>query len=313
MKTADSSGREIQLPDFLLVGAAKSATTSLHNYLDQHPQIAMPSVKESWFFSFVDKPPAYVSPNALDDVVSDLDSYLALFDGAGLDQLLGDASPSYLYTFEDTIANLKNIYPEDKLSDLKIIISLREPVGRAFSQYNTFRRVVHEPLQFEEAVQQEVIAKRLRDNWNIFYDYLGFGLYSNQVRAFIDFFGKENVLVVFYDEVQSDPVALCQKMFRFLDVDSSFEPDVETRHNSLTGEPRIKWLVKALTSRNSLKRKIAGLIPQRLRWALGRAIVTPVIKRSTIPEKMRVELTEFYRDDIEELEKLLNIDLAAWK
>ena len=112
-----------RLPDFLLVGAAKSATSSLYYYLDQHPQITMASVKESWFFSFYEKPPQYSSPGILSDVISELDDYLKLYDGAESGQILGDACPSYLYTYEDTIRNIRQLYSGEALANLKIIIS----------------------------------------------------------------------------------------------------------------------------------------------------------------------------------------------
>ena len=125
-----------RMPDFLIVGAAKSATSSLHNYLEQHPQIKMASLKESWFFSFYKNPPEYASPGKLSNLISEPDEYLKLYDGAKNDQILGDACPSYLYTYDDTISNIRQLYSEEALSNLKIVISLREPVSRAYSQYS---------------------------------------------------------------------------------------------------------------------------------------------------------------------------------
>ena len=88
----------------------------------------MASQKESWFFSFYNKHPHYSSPGNLNDVVSELDEYLSLYDGAAENQLLGDACPSYLYTCEDTIRNIQLLYSGQALAQIKIIVSLLEPV-----------------------------------------------------------------------------------------------------------------------------------------------------------------------------------------
>jgi len=303
----------VLLPDFLLVGAAKSATSSLHYYLDQHPEICMPVIKESWFFSFVDNPPKYSSPGVLSDVASSLKDYIKLFEHANPEQILGDASPSYLYTYEDTIRNIKSIYPAENLDKIRIIISLREPVSRAFSQYHTFRRKVQEPLPFEETIKQDTINQRMRDNWNIFYDYTGFGLYYKQVKAFIDAFGEERVLVLLYDDIRNDQVAACQKIYKFLDVNSDYVPDVAIKHNSLTGEPRARWLMRIVTSRNNIKRAIAAFIPKIIRNIILYFVVKLLLKRARLAEERKNVLMKPYKEDIKKLEELIHRDLSHWR
>ena len=302
-----------RLPDFLLVGAAKSATSSLHNYLDQHPQIRMPSLKESWFFSFYNNPPDYDSPGKLSDLVTDLPTYLSLYDGAQANQLLGDACPSYLYTYEDTIRHIRQLYSAEALQKLKIIISLREPVSRAYSQFYTFKRKVQEPLTFDEATQAQTISQRLQDNWNIFYDYTGFGLYSKQVEAFQQAFGKDRVLVVLFDDMQQDMPGVCRTIYRFLGVDENFRLDDQVRHNSVTGEPTLKWLVAGLFSQNRVKRMLAACIPKKLRMVILYILVKPLLKREPLDASTKQRLAAFFADDITRLEKIIERDLGAWK
>ena len=302
-----------RLPDFLVVGAAKSATSSLYFYLDQHPQIAMASMKESWFFSFYKKPPNYSSPGVLNNLVSGLDDYLKLYDGAEKNQILGDACPSYLYTFEDTIRNIRELYSEDELARLKIIISLREPISRAYSQFFTFKRRVHEPLTFDQAVQKSTINKRLEENWNIFYDYLGFGMYSKQVEAFQQAFGKDRVMVLLFEEIHADIHRVCRDIYNFLGVDPDFTVDDKLKHNSISGEPIVKWIVAALFSQNKYKRKISALIPARLRNIIIHIIVMPLLKRKTMEEDTQKQLSEYFHNDILELEKLIDRDLSRWR
>lgn len=313
MKLRHEQVGELQLPDFLLVGAAKSATTSLHVYLDQHPQIFMPAVKESWFFSFLGNPPCYAGPIPFDSAVTRLEDYARLFEDADPEQKLGDASPSYLYTYEDTIRNIRSVYPAEKLEDLRIIISLREPVSRAFSQYWTFKRHEQEPLPFEQAVDKDVIAGRLRHNWSIFYDYTGFGRYYEQVKAYMDAFGRDRVLIVLYDDIQNDPVAVCRSIFGFIGVDSGFAPKTGVRHNSNTGEARIKWPLKLLTSRNPAKRMLAALIPRGLRKLILFVAGKLLLKRSELSADIRQQLAVTYSEEIDKLEVLIGRDLSQWR
>ena len=313
---------KIALPDFLLVGAAKSATTSLYHYLNQHPEIHMTSVKESWFFSFLDNPPKYASPGVLTDVISSVEEYVKLFAGARAGQKLGDASPSYLYTYRDTIRNIRTVYPAPCLKDLRIIISLREPVSRAYSQYWTFRRVANEPLSFDAAVGHGVIRQRLHDNWNIFYDYTGFGHYYEQVKAYLEAFGRDRVLIVLYEDIQRDPVGVCRQIFAFLGADAGFVPDVGKRHNDLTGDPRFKWLLRILKSKHPVKRKIAASIKRVLaclpREATSRAVENFALQvfkhqRREMATQTRARLTQAFADDVRRLETLIGRDLSHWR
>jgi hypothetical protein len=302
-----------RLPDFLLVGAAKSATSSLHFYLDQHPQIKMASQKESWFFSFYKNPPDYDSPGKLCNIISELDSYLSLFDGAKENQKLGDACPSYLYTHADTIKNIRLLYSEEELAKLKIIISLREPVSRAFSQYYTFKRKVQEPLDFEHAILESTVSRRLKHNWNIFYDYLGFGMYSDQVKAFQEAFGKDRVLVVLYDDIRNDVNSVCSSIFTFLGIDNDLNIDDAVMHNSITGEPVVKWLVAGLLSQNAVKRTLASIMPKKLRMVILYLIVKPLIKRKSLDPDIHRKLSAYFEEDILALEELIARDLSGWR
>ena len=302
-----------RLPDFLLVGAAKSATSSLYSYLDQHPKIVMASEKESWFFSFYKNPPQYDSPGKLSNLISELDAYLKLYDGAEANQILGDACPSYLYTYEDTIRNIRQLYSADALANLKIIISLREPVSRAYSQFYTFKRKVQEPLAFTQAIQESTVIQRMQGNWNIFYDYPGFSMYSKQVEAFQQAFGKERVLVLLFEDIHADTAAVCRTIFSFLEIDPDFIVDDRLKHNSITGEPSLKWLVAGLFSRNKYKRMISALIPKQLRMFLLYIIVKPLLKRKPMEENTLKQFSDYFKQDIVKLEELTGRDLSSWR
>lgn len=313
MSNRPGSSSNTRLPDFLLVGAAKSATSSLHYYLDQHPQISMASQKESWFFSYYDNPPHFESPGILSDVISDLENYLKLYDGAADDQVLGDACPSYLYTYEDTIRNIRRLYTSEALAKPKIIISLREPVSRAYSQYYTFKRKVQEPLPFGQAVEKSTIDRRMRENWNIFYDYLGFGMYAKQVEAFQQAFGKDRVFVLLFDDIHADLLKTCRLIFEFLEIDPGFRVDDRHKVNALAGEPRIKWLVAGLFSQNKFKRSISALIPKKLREIIMFGVLKKTLRREVLDADTFQRVSQQFREDIVRLETLIDRDLSAWR
>jgi len=173
IKSADLG--PVKMPDFFILGAAKSGTSSLFRYLGEHPQIHIPEVKEPWFFSFP-LPGDTTSPVPnLAGAITELPEYVQQFAGCGDDQITGEASPSYLLTHAVTIEKLKALYGPELAGKLKFFILLRNPVDRAWSMYWTFGRKLMEDLEFEEAIKPEAIAARKADGERLFYDYIGAG------------------------------------------------------------------------------------------------------------------------------------------
>jgi hypothetical protein len=311
MKVQVPNAGEVLLPDFLVVGAAKSGTTSLHYYLKQHPALFLPERKEPWFFSFVGHPPEYVSPSDLPGVVHDVARYSELFADSRDGQQLGEASPSYLYTHETAIRNIRRLYGE-KVAALRFIIILRNPVDRAWSQYWTFGRILKETLPFDEAVREEIIRRRLKGKWNIFYDYLGFGRYHDQVKAYLDAFGPERVIVFLFEDLRKSPRAVCERIFRFLGVDPSFRPRTEVAYNP-SGKPKSMWLHRLLLA-PSLLRKIAGrLLPYETKKRILHFLARVTLKKVNMAPETRRGLVAYYRDEVSRLEKLIGRDLSAWR
>jgi len=279
----------VHLPDFLIVGAAKSGTTSLYYYLNRHPSIFMPEIKEPWFFSFKDHPPAYSSPEPLHHVVWKLEDYIRLFAPAHESQWLGEASPSYLYTSDTTIRNIRDVYG-DVWQKLKIIIILRPPSERAWSQYLHFHKWFMEPLPFPEAIDPGIIRQRMDEGWNIFYDYRGFGEYDRQVRAFIDSF--PHVRIYLYEELRQDALAVVRDILQFLEIPGAADyspsnisqifnksgtarnPFMAAVFKGVIHNPLSRYLVKTLGSES--KRRIRSILDSLF---LKRQHIDPAIKR----------------------------------
>lgn len=298
--------KEVKLPDFLIVGAARSATTSLYYYLKTYDEIYMPLRKEPWFFSYVNKPPDYSSPGAY-EVVHRLGDYIDLFKASRSDQIIGEASPSYLFTHGRTITNIKDVYGE-LYEKLKIIIILRNPVDRAYSHFMLHKRGYREPLDFEKAIAPETISVRLRDNWDIFYDYVGCGFYYAQVKAYLDEFPE--VKVVLYDDLAGESGNVLRDLCGFLGV--NFRDDVKLGTYNKSGVPRIGFL-NALINRSSLIQGfLMAVIPQPVRMRMKHKVNKLNMKPVGMSLKQKDYLSSAFGKDIENLSRLLNRDLSNW-
>ena len=134
-------------PDFLIVGAAKAGTTSLYYYLQQHPDIWFPKLKETKYFSSKIKP---YPQNGIGDwsidraAITKSSDYYNLFKSCPDDMIKGEASPDYLLFSKDLAPIIK-----EELGDIPIIISIRNPIYRAFSAYSNLLRDNREVLNFK--------------------------------------------------------------------------------------------------------------------------------------------------------------------
>lgn len=302
----------VNLPDFFIVGAPKSGTTSLHYYLQGHPQIFMPDKKESWFFSFMNNRPSFNSPDKFPGIIDSIDKYTQLYRAASPNQKCGDASPSYLYTHETSIGNFRRVYQDaGQYNRLKFIISLRNPIDRAWSQYWTFSRTSSDTAQFQDAVHPDVIKKRLQDNWQPFYDYIGFGMYHDQIKAFQNEFGKDRVKIFLFDDFKKDACLICKEIFLFLGVNPDYLPDTNQIFNP-SGKPKSELLKNLIISPNILKGVLKKIIPKRKRQQLKHMAARKLITKVEMPDAARATLKKQFEPEIHRLELLLDRNLEHW-
>ncbi len=295
------------LPDFLIVGAAKSGTTSLYNYLKQSSDIFMCEPKEPWFFSYYNEiNPTFNSPQTLGGVYTSLEDYSELFPETNY-KIKGDASPSYLNLYKKTIENIKYIYGEDYL-ELKIIIILRDPAQRVWSMYNHFKRSFDEPLKFYEAINKEQIQSRIKNNWNPFYDYIGVSQYYNQVKAYMNTFPQ--VKVVLFDELVEDPQSVVGELCDFLNVKKhNFKLSTSNKGSSFNENMKIfkpfyRWYINHDNFVRKFVRKVVGY---ELRSKIDSVLKNPFLSRKERLDDFtrKYLLDNYFREDIEKLSELL--------
>jgi hypothetical protein len=296
-------------PNFFIVGAAKAGTTSLHRYLEQHPQVLMSSVKEPRFFEagyekVISGGKTEKRRWTMPMPITEERKYLQLFKGAGEAKAIGETSPSYLWD-EEAPYLIK-----EKVPEAKIIISLRDPIERAYSQYLHHVRMGIEIQPFYEA---------LFDELNFYY--VEPGRYSGQVKRYLEVFEKDQVLVIMYEDLKRNPVELLRRVADFLGVDR--EPvkhiSMDTTYNPYRApKNRLVQLIlsKTIWLRFVWRHTIKRITPLGLRSYINR---TFFYKRATKPpiDRKAVEyLKTIYEEEIVELEELLGLPLPdlrkAW-
>lgn len=311
------TGKKAKLPDFFVVGAARSGTTSLHYYLKQHPDIFMPEVKEIGFFLFLNTPVELirmVEKKRSLRLVYIFNDYIRHFEKALDTQMIGEANPGYLYTYayKDTIKNIKIVYREN-YKNLKIIIILRNPADRAWSHFMLERRDRREPIEdFKEALKPEVYNKRLEDNKGFpvgLCDHIGFGMYYEQVDAYMKEF--QDVKIFLYDDLCKDALKVVKEIYSFLGVSAGFTPNIKKRYN-ISGESKVKLLNTFVTHNYMMKDFLKSFVSFKMREIITNTIFGKNTQRKEMPEDIRRELIKLYENDIIKLQKLIKRDLSSW-
>ncbi|WKZ15035.1 MAG: sulfotransferase [Candidatus Jettenia caeni] len=307
----------IKLPNFLIVGAARSGTTSLYQYLKQHPEIYMSPLKEPNFLSSQFKKFALneIETSKIGNtLIKTSDDYKRLFENVRNEKAIGEASTESLYFYEDTIKQIKTY-----LGDVKIIIILREPVERAFSYYVHLVKEFGNFLSFEDVLEQE--KESLRDGWSFYGPRCKReSFYYNQVKAYVENFN--HVKILFYDDLQKDAFTLVKDIYKFLEIDTSFIPDVEVKFN-ISGIPKNKVVNKLLATPekaklliNFMKLTIKPFVSKEIIFKISKLVedlkMKNMLEKPQIKQETYENLKNLYREDILKLQELINKDLSHW-
>jgi len=275
-------------PNFLIVGTAKAGTSAVAKYLDAHSEVFIPEIKEPRYFLYDvfdgvnKKDPIY--DYLMKSSVLDWDKYTSLYKNTDSSvKRLGDASVQYLYHHETVIPKIKN-----KLGDIPIIIILRDPTERAFSNFQFQNR--NQFLSFEDALDIE--DERMENKYNSFWYNKDMGLYCRQVKAYQDAF--ENVHVCLYDDLIKDMSAEMIKIYKFLNIDSSFKTDYKKRYNE-TITPRNKFLhsVYYFINKNNIRLKF---LPKTMKKNIMNIFFSK--QKNQMKEETERYLRGFFKNDI---------------
>jgi len=297
-----------KLPNFLIVGAAKSGTSSLHNYLNQHPEVFMPSYNSE---GMKVKEPRFLIKDLvkhrLHNGVWSWVEYKSLFNDVIDEKAIGESTVLYLYYYKDAIKNIK-----EKLgNDVKIIIMLRNPADRAYSAFQHVSRGFKEQNSFEKSLEMEDGRLEREGNLTPMVMYKDMGLYHEMVKAYQENF--KDVHIVIYDDFRDDTESEMKKTYQFLGISDNKDIDYETRHN--VGGKRWKndKMKHLLMRKNTIKSIFKKIIPKGLRRGIRNNLVSASTNKvPPMKDHTRIMLNDFFREDVKQLSTLLNRDLTHW-
>ena len=297
--------------DFLVVGAAKSGTTTLFETLSKHPRIFIPQGKECHYFSCTLGKFAGPGPQYANNAIRTLEEYRGLFKKAKSDQLCGDISPDYLYYYQNAIPKIL----EEKNAQIPIIIVLRNPIDRAYSSYLNHVRDGWEKLSFEDALDAE--EERRAANWAWGWFCIAGGLYAEQVKAYMDNF--ERVLVLLFEEDIVTGQAT-NKILDFLNLESLTQ-SLTNVHANRSGYPKNR-LLHRMTMRvlmdELIVRKVKNVIKMTPLYPGAKRIYRKIreinLKKVDMAPQTRQMLKEKFQDDVALLAEYTGLPVREfWK
>ncbi|MCA9915362.1 MAG: sulfotransferase domain-containing protein [Anaerolineae bacterium] len=297
-------------PNFFIIGAPKCGTTAMYQYLNVHPEIYMPTdAKEPHYFA-----PEYQMPKM--QVYRDEAAYLNLFADATTETHIGEASICYLRA--DAAAQRIQVFAPDA----KLIIMLRNPVEMVYSLYyqglyagtetlTTFEAALaaEEPRRNGQQIPPRTVPALLQ--------YRSFGYYAAQIQHYLEYFSREQMHIILFDDFKRDTAGAYRDTLRFLGVDETFQPNFEKVNankiprmsaiNRLTNQPPT-WYA---TTRNILRRTIPQSVRDQFNATLH-SINTREVNRPPMQPQTKRQLQDDFREDIDALGDLLGRDLSHW-
>jgi Sulfotransferase domain len=284
------TNQKARLPNLFLVGAMKSATTSLHNYLDLHPEIFM--TKDPW------KEPGYFVKEI--NLGKGIDWYLDLFKEAKNEKFLGESSVGYTRSpnYPGVPERIHNSCP-----DAKIIYIMRDPIERAMSQYWWEVQYSAEGRRMPSAI--------LNNDW-----IMSASNYAMQLRPYIQLFGADNIYTLTTEELQSAPNETLRKIFTWLGVDAEYElADQLKTYNRSANEVNqiIGSGVFSHLKGTKFWQTLKTILPISLRRRLKRLLARPVVKNEDDREETVALLRPIMQGQVQELSALLGKQFPEWK
>lgn len=289
-----------RLPDFFVLGVAKGGTTSLHDYLRQHPRLFLPYVKELNFFD-----------DEADRMAARLDRYRQRFAAAG-DRLAGEATPSYFRHADPVADRMRSLYGT---AAPRFLLLLRDPVERAYSHYLHNVSEGRESRSFADALAADRADPNARQQaWT---GYFTDGVYADTLAQWFESFFRERFLILQSADLAHETDATLRRIFRFLEVDPDAKIDTD-RWLNRTGERQSRLLGTLLSMLPSdapsvLQRWIPNSLRRRVEQFIRRRSTGAASDRPTLDPALEQRLRRRYAPHVRRLEELIGQDLSVWK
>ena len=300
-------------PNLFIVGQPKSGTTALHQFLGQHPEIYMSSIKEPHFFCadfHLESDHAYGKQRFFD--FRNESAYLQLFSKAKDVKIAGESSTNYLYS-QVAAEKIYNFNP-----DAKIIIILREPAKFLYSLHSHYVKFTEEneadfltALDLEtKRKQEQCLSSRVMTPSYLYYSQRV--QYYQQVKRYCDRFSPEQIKVVIFEEFKSENERIFREILEFLGVKSDFIPEYEAVNvnkevkfkavNNLINSPLVKSISKNLLSQE-FNEFVRDNIVEKFLWHQA--------PKASMPEDIKAKLMQQYQSEVTKISELLDLDLVS--
>ena len=294
------------LPNFVIIGAQKSASTFVQGCLKEHPEIYIPNGEIAFF----------ESPHYEENSIVSLER---LFEGRN-EKCLGIKRPNYIGTSE--VPNrIKNHLPNAKL-----IAVLRNPIERAVSAYHHYINYGFIPPRDIERGMLDLLNGSYSVKFKRSKEIIEFGFYYKHLKEYRHFLEREQLLVLLHEDIVKSPLSSVKRIYRFLDIDAKYEPKaIDSRPQAVTysiphlilssirnrlfynyNSDRTRLFVKDL---NPINKAIAGFIT-----LIGKQLLSKIFinTRPTLSEQLKDRLFNVYEDDIKKLQLLIQRNLCQW-
>jgi hypothetical protein len=321
----------MNLPAFLIVGTMKSGTSSLANYLNLHPEIYIPSMEIhfferdsnyqkgiEWYESFFSRKKKKIMEKGYDwylKYIKKSQEKFFLVNNNKLKEndsaiIFGEKTPTYSYSIKaaERIAL--------HLPDVKLIWIFRNPVNRAYSHYLYNYSNGATLLSFDDILKIGGKSKNYHLGVDIC-DYLEMGIYSDQIRTYLEYFNKSKMYFLLFEEFIKNPVESIQNIYKFLNIDYKIKlpPSLKINVTKLPKSNYPLWVLRSLY--HKLTNTLGDLDLLYYFYSLAFIILQYVYSKANIrhprlDETLRDRLIEFYKPYNEELTKLTGLNLEKW-
>lgn len=296
-------------PDFIIIGAAKSATTTLYQYLCRHPEVYMSTPKEPDFFS-------------LDtNYAKGLDWYESLFTDAKANQICGEASTTYsrLQRHPKTVYRLVKYLPE-----VKLIYMMRHPVDRAYSFYVYRFKGSQRNADFLKSRNEFIEAKTFEQAIKEQSEFIDSSYYLYQIKKYLEVYPKDNLLCLLMEDLVNYPEKTLNQIYNFIgvnpDVDLTTEGEIFANKGSEQREGFVRESLMSPIKKVPGMNLISKLLPQEAKDAAYQTIKKIRYNKwkeqqyqppPMLPETREMLLAQF-REPNQKLAEFLGRDLSHW-
>lgn len=284
-------------PNFFIVGGTKCGTTNISYYLNEHPQVFISELNEPYYFCKFD----VSSDFKRDSMITNKEKYLKLFEKAKKHKAIGEASSVYLHC-PQAASEIKKTFP-----DSKIIISLRDPIERAHSNYFSNKFMNFDKRSFSQIIDEH--ERQLKNNEFFIYNILEPGFFSKHIQRYQKYFSKDEIKIVIFEEYIKNTIPTIESILSFLGIEEKI-----TFHKHPKGAYRVpKNSFSKTIIKNSKIRNIATrIIPTVTRQKMGDRFLLKQTSKPIMSSEENERLKRIYEYEVSKIEKLLNRKLP-WK